>query len=427
MSALTPYFELASEALSCPYPLYDEARSAAPVYYDEDAGFWVITGHAEVEFVATNPQIFSSINPGGPTVEATAAAVESVLSTDPVRAARVRDLLGDHGAVLFNADPPHHSRHRRLLNKAFTPRTVVQLEPTLVDICNEAIDKFIDRGACDFVSDYADIIPARAQASLLGIPARYNEDMIRWGRTISGFIGGRPSIEEIQQMITDQLDFFEYLDEALEERQNSPTNDLLSRIANARYGDDEPLTNKEIVGLAAQMVGAGTETTTKLLSNAMNLLLNDPGLLKSMREDYSRLPEFFEEALRLESPVQGDFRRATRDCEVGGKTIGKGDDVWIGFAAANRDDSVFACPAAYDAERSNLRAHMAFGRGNHFCIGAPLARLIARVAFETLFTRLDDLRFDTAKQAQLAQTYVLHGFTSLPVTFTAVTREAGAR
>jgi cytochrome P450 len=353
-------------------------------------------------------------------VAANAAAIGAALADAPDLAARLGALAADRGAVLFTADPPRHTRHRKLLNRALTPRAIGALEPAIRDICNRVIDGFIEDGSVDFVSQYASAVPALALGVLLGIPADETKDFLRWGKAINSSIGAVMSPDEIRTCISDQLAFFAYFDEQIELRRDAPRDDMLSAIANAQHGDEEPFTAKEVSGIVAQMVGAGVETSAKLISASMLMLLRDDVRMKALQADPAGLPAFLEESLRVESPVQGLFRIAMEDCVVGDVSIPEGSTVWVVYAAANRDPAEFTCPADFDADRPNARSHMAFGHGIHFCIGAPLARLEGQVAFETVFERLDGIKLAApADELRYEPSYALHGLESLPLTFSA--------
>jgi cytochrome P450 len=424
MTQLAPLLDLDENSVRCPYPIYDSLREAAPVHYDDAAGFFVVTGFAAASYVTSHPEQFSSSNPTGPTVAANAAAIEAALADAPDLAQRLGALSADRGSVLFTADPPRHTRHRKLLNRALTPRAIAALEPAIRDICNQVLDGFIADGQVEFVSRYASAVPALALGVLLGVPGDETKDFLRWGKAINSAIGAVMSPDEIRTCIADQLAFFAYFDEQIEQRRISPRDDMLTAIANAHHGDEEPFTAKEVSGIVAQLVGAGVETTAKLISASMLMLLRDDVRMKNLRADPMGLPAFLEESLRVESPVQGLFRIAMQDCVVADVPIPAGSTIWVVYAAANRDPAEFGCPADFDTERENGRAHMAFGHGIHFCIGAPLARLEAQVAFETLFERLADIHLDVGIDAlRYEPSYALHGLASLPLTFTAAAHE----
>lgn len=190
-------------------------------------------------------------------------------------------------------------------------------------------------------------------------------------------------------------------------------------MAHARSEGDEPLTLNEMVGFCSQLIGAGADTTTKQISSAMLMLCRDDELMTRVRSDFELLPRFLEESLRLESPVQGLFRVATCEVEVGGVTIPAGAHVWVVYASGNRDESVFDRPDELDVDRERLRSHLAFGHGPHSCIGAPLARAVSRIGFEVLLGRLDDIRLaDDGFVPDFDPSYIMHGMRSLPLRVT---------
>jgi cytochrome P450 len=419
MSKLSALLSLDPDLTRCPYTAYDEIRAQGPVVFDADAGFFVVTGYNEAQYVTGHPELFSSANPMGPSVLPATAAIEAALADDPALAARVGAMNTNRGVVLFTADPPRHTRHRKLLSRALTARAVAALEPDIRSICSVAIDSFAGRGSVDFISEYASVISALTLGIVLGVPPADTHHFLRWGRAINTSIGAMLTPEEIRACIADQLEFLTYFEAQIEMRRAAPSGDMLSAIANARYENEEPFTADEVLGITSQIVSAGAETTTKLIGSAMRILCERPDLLELYGASPERIPDFLEECLRLEAPIQGLFRIATQDTVIGEQSVPCGAVIWVVWGAANRDDAVFECPADLNPSRDSLRAHMSFGHGVHFCIGAPLARLEAQVALETFLSRLKDIRLDTGGTVAYEPNYIIHGITRLPVTFNA--------
>ena len=230
---------------------------------------------------------------------------------------------------------------------------------------------------------------------------------------------GNPQVtgEQFVAMARSQLEFDAYFTEKIEQRRSEPQDDLISDVANATI-DGVVLTVEEMLGMFGQFLAAGNETTTKLITSGMLLLLRHPEVMARVRDDHSLIPGLVEEALRLESPVRGLFRLALADAEVGGVAIPAGSHVWLVYTAGNRDPEQFENPEAFDPCRQNASSHLAFSQGPHFCLGATLARAEGRIAFQTLLSRLDDIAIDeTLTTFEYERSWLVHGLKELHLTF----------
>ncbi|GLZ43987.1 cytochrome P450 [Actinomycetospora sp. NBRC 106375] len=418
-----PIFDQEPDAMRCPYPHYARLRHEAPVFHDTEHDIYVVTRHADIERVNTAPRLFSSQNPMGPTVSGAVAAVGRALSdATPEFAERVRVVMS-RGDVLFTQDPPDHTRHRRILAKAFTPRSVTRIEPRIRELCHGLVDGFAvsgDPGEVDLVPAFCSPAPVQALATLLGVPVEKSGDFARWADAINAAIGTTMTDEALLATLETQIEFWTFFENEIADRERDPGDDLLSAIVRARDEGDEPLTRNEMVGFCSQFIGAGADTTTKLIASFVLMLCENPDLMAQVRSRPEELPRYLEEALRLESPVQGLFRVATEDTELGGVAIPAGAHVWVVYASGNRDEEVFDAPESFDPDRAHLRSHQAFGHGPHSCIGAPLARSVARIAVEVLLERLDDIALaEPGFVPRYDPSYVMHGMQRLPLTFTA--------
>jgi cytochrome P450 len=219
--------------------------------------------------------------------------------------------------------------------------------------------------------------------------------------------------ERLADLLRSQAEFFSYFTARIDERRSNPLDDLLTDVVEARMDGTEPLTTHEMLGMLAQFLVAGNETTTKLLASAMLLLTRQPELMSRLRADHSLIPGFIEEALRLEAPVQGLFRMANIDTEVGGVPIPAGSSIWVLYASANRDDAEFEEPDRLDPSRANAKLHLAFGQGIHYCIGASLSRAEGRIAFEVLLDRFEDIALAPGNSFEFEPSYALHGLKAL--------------
>ena len=327
--------------------------------------------------------------------------------------------------VLGTTDEPDHGRHRQVLRASFTPSAIDRLEPRIRAITNDLIDEFIDVGACDFIDRFAAPLPALAIAELLGVSGDDRDDLRRLSDVaVAALSGGEVSAYESAKGALESyvLAGVEARDRSLEGGAAhaapgaAPPDDVLAVLAAARR--DGTITTDEARHLGYQLLVAGHETTTSLLGTMLYRLLERPALSAALRENIGLLPAAIEEALRFDSPVHGLFRTNADECVVHGESIPRGTKLQLAFAAANRDPAQFTDPDEFklDGDRRELGRHVAFGWGLHFCIGAPLARLEARVAFEQLLARIDGIVLDGEPERN--DSFVLHGLTRLPIRFT---------
>jgi cytochrome P450 len=417
---ITPVLTQQHDAMRCPYPHYEQLRASTPVFHDVEHDVYVVTSHADIEKVNTQPRLFSSQCPMGPTVSDAVAEVQRALAhSTPEFIDRVRVVIG-RGDVLFTQDPPNHSRHRRILNKALTPRSVARIEPDIRAMCHALVDEFAGDGRVDLIPAFCSPAPIHALSKLLGVPVERTADFERWTAALNAPIGSSMTDEHLLATLSEQIEFWSFVESEVAQRLEHPTDDLISAVAHARSEGDQPLTIDEMVGFSSQLITAGADTTNKQISSFTLMLCRDERLMAEVRANVDNLPSYLEEGLRLESPVQGLFRVATEDTELGGVSIPAGAMVWVVYGSGNRDSQVFDRPDEFDADRSKLRSHHAFGYGPHSCIGAPLARAVSRIAFEVLFERLNDIRLEhDGFVPEFHPSYIMHGMKSLPVTFTA--------
>ncbi len=383
-----------------PYPQYRALRERAPVYLHPLLGIWFLTRYEDgagvlrdARFLAdrTRSNLFRRRDPF--------AALPPAMREGILRS-------------LLMLDPPDHTRLRGLVNRAFTPRVVEQLRPRIQALVDEALDAAAPRGEMDLVRDLAYPLPVTVIAELLGVPADDRERLKRWSDDLTVVIdpiGAGRSVETAAGAFQELSAYFETIFEA---RRQHPRDDLVSALVAAEQ-EGERLRGTELLSLCALILGAGHETTTNLVGNAVLALLRHPGERKRLQDDPGLIESAVEEFLRFDSPVQATDRVASEDCEIGGQRIEAGRFVAVLIGAANRDPARFPEPDRLDLGRADNR-HLSFGHGVHYCLGAPLARVEAQIAVGTLLRRFPDLEGPTEPPGFLPS-LTLRGPTALPL------------
>jgi len=367
----------------CPYPFYEQLHAHCPVYRVPENGIYLVTKYDDVRAVVNDTETFSS----------RANVAKGVQSE---RAAQRQRMLAERGwthvPTLHGTDPPEHTRYRRMLNRVFSPRRVRELAPRIQQITDGLIDAFAEGGRCEFYQDFAHPLPGTVIAEQLGLDQSEIGKFKQWGDAMLAPTARVLSEEELVANVELELEAQHHFARVFEARRREPQPDIMSALVHVHEdeADEDPLTMEELQNLMYQFVTGGFETVTTGLTHAMALLLTHPDQLAILRTDRELVKGFVEEALRMDSPVQGQARMATRDVELRGVTIPEGAIVVPRFGAANHDDEAFADEGRFDIRRADAANHLAFGSGVHFCIGAPLARLEMQIAFTTLLERLDD-------------------------------------
>jgi len=318
------------------------------------------------------------------------------------------------GPGMLGSDPPRHTRLRALVSQAFTPRMVEQLEPRIRQIAAELLAPAMETGECDLVETLSYPLPVIVIAEILGIPPEDRGRFKLWSdevvRTLGTGVGGGPG-QQVDEALFEEMRA--YLLAMAEERRKNPKSDLISGLVQAEM-DGEKLTSEELVAMLILLLVAGNETTTNLIGNTALEFMAHPDEFAKVLADPGLIPSALEEVLRFNSPVQATVRRPTRDVELSGKPIPQAIPVVVWLAAANRDPGHFPDPQRFDITRTPNR-HIAFGLGVHFCLGAPLARLEARVAVEELLKRVKGFERTTQGPLPRVPTFIMRGVTSLPV------------
>jgi hypothetical protein len=390
--AYSPY---AYEIHEDPYPTYARLRAEAPVYRNEAAGFWALSRHADVVEAFRDHVRFSSAH--GVSLDAAASGPHA------------------HRTMSFLAmDPPMHGRMRGLVSRGFTPRRVTELEPRIRELTRQHLDVALERGTFDFIADLAGRLPMDVISELIGVPASDRDEV----RRLSDLLVHREEgVDDVPPAgVEAALTLVTYYADMLAQRRARPTTDLTSALLAAEV-DGDRLTDDEIIGFLFLMVVAGNETTTKLLGNAWYWAWRNPAERARPFGDPDAVPAWIEETLRYDTSTQMLARTTTSDLELHGTRIPAGGRVVLLVGSANRDERVFVDPDRYDldrpaAERQQLAS---FGFGRHFCLGASLARLEARVCLEELVARVADYDVDEAGLRRVHSVNV-RGFASLPTT-----------
>jgi cytochrome P450 len=400
--------------LDDPYPLYAALRDDGPPTREPTYGVWLVARHADVLDVVRRPDVFSSIvAPSGPPPDLTGVPehVRARLAAAP-----------PPPRTLVTADPPTHTRYRAVLNRVLNVRRAEAWEPRIRQLAEELVDGSIGSGRCELVEEFAGPLPLRVVAELLGMPDATHDDLRRWADDAAVGIGNPQVVAERLRADrrSDADGFTDYFRACIVERRRAPVEgDLVSELVHARTPDGVLLDDGELLSILGHFLVAGHETSTKMITTAVLLLLQHPEQMAAVRADATLVANVVEEALRYDAPVQAMFRLATADTEVAGVPIAAGDMLMVLYGAGNRDAAQFEQPDRFDVHRPNARANLAFGQGAHYCAGAPFARAEGRLGLEVLLDRLDDLRLapGSPPPARTAS-FILRGLRELHLEFT---------
>lgn len=380
-----------------PYPFYARLRSDDPVHFSPDMGVWWATRHVDCMAGLNDNRLGRNV------VEGAAPSLPGQYS----------NRQGLPPSMLFR-DPPDHTRLRALVNKAFTPRVAERLRPQIEQTAARLLDRAAEWGQMDVVADFASPLPATIIAAMLGVPQADQEQFRVWSTLSARGLDSSQPPEVLEQAMAANVALVQYFADLVTERRGHPQPDLTSELIAVEEQGDR-LTTGELLTTLVLLLAAGHETTTHLISGGLLALLEHPEQLALLRAQPELLPTAVEELLRFTAPVQRTGRMAQQDLEIGGKLIRRGQMVHFLYGAANRDPEVFERPEELDITRQH-NPHLAFGRGIHFCLGAPLARLEAQIAFGALLEHFPRLQLATAEPVWSPNT-TIRGLTALPVTF----------
>lgn len=407
--AASPFLQLLDPAVRAdPYPTYRWILSECPVS-EGPFGSVVLARYADCAAVIRDARVSNN--------ERHSATFQGPSAPSQIRNQGLLTSF-EQRSFLF-LDPPDHTRLRRLVSKAFTPRVVEGLRPTVQRWVDELVDRVADQGRIELIDDLAYPLPVRVICKLLGVPPEDHETFRGWSRHLARNLDPPIAIppDERQRMRSVAEELTAYLDEIIARRRKQPGDDLLSALIAAEEQGDQ-LTATEINATCRLLLLAGHETTVNLIANGMLALLRHPDQLERLRADPSLATTAVEEVLRYDPPVQFMGRITIAALEVGEARIGRGQHVMLLLPAAQRDPARFADPDRFDIGRADNH-HLAFGGGIHFCLGAPLARLEGQIALSTLAQRLVDPQLET-ERLQYKDHIVLRGLEALPITFTGI-------
>ncbi|MEW6735703.1 MAG: cytochrome P450 [Acidobacteriota bacterium] len=375
-----------------PYTLYDQLRSTSPILYSPQGDLCMVFDYEGVKRVVNDHEAFSS---------KAAPSGEKPLEW------------------LIFLDPPRHTKLRALISQAFTPRSVANLEPRIREISRNLLDQTIEHGEMDLVADFSVPLPLMVIAEMLGIPSadwprfrHWSDVLLNLSQTVYGGEEGEMAVKEFR---TASAQMNDYLVGLLDARQTASKDDLLTRLVKAEV-DGERLTSEEIMGFFKLLILAGHETTTNLLNNAILCFIENQDQLTRLQTTPDLLPLAIEEVLRYRAPVQVIFRAARYDVEMHGEMIPAGKLVLGMVGSANRDPKQFQYADRFDITR-NPNPHIAFGHGIHFCLGAALSRLEARIALSDLLERAKGLELASNEPWEPRKAFHVHGPTHLPIRF----------
>jgi cytochrome P450 len=385
-----------------PFETYRRMRDEAPLYYSEKYDFWALTRYDDVSAAIKDHETFSSAK--GVTLDMVKAAASGGGSAI--------------GKIIISLDPPEHERMRKLVNRVFTPRAVASLQ----SLVGDTIDRYVaqlDPSSFDAVADFAALFPVEIIMSMLGVPTDDQQQLRLWlDKTLERDEGIGMSAESMEAVMKSAAYYYELI----QERRKRPQDDMISRLTEVEVTEDgeaRRLDDIEITGFATMLGGAGAETVTKLVGNAVVVFADNPDQWQKLRDDRDKIPVAFEELLRYEGPSQYQIRTTTRDVTLHGGTIPQGDPVLLINGAATRDERFFPDADRFDIDRERkVGYNLNFGYGIHSCLGAALARMEGRMALETLLDLIPRYEIDRSGLQRVHMTNVL-GWCNVPVHATA--------
>lgn len=366
---------------SDPHTFLAAARAATPVFYSAGLGHWVVTRYADVKSVLADARSFSAAN-----------VLDPIQPLCPYARAVLRDAGLPFPVVLINADPPAHTRVRRAVNAAFTPRRVAAMAADIRSLAQRLVDEHFVGRRTDLIRSLAWELPARVVFGVIGVPRETIPRIKADAQRRIQFIWGRPTDSEQVALAEDSVRMWTFVRDFVHDRQIEPRDDFTSDLLHPREPGHAALSEIEVATIVFGLLIAGHETTTCLIGHAARWLLANNGVWAGIVADRALIENAIEEVLRIEPPTASWRRRTLQPSVFGDASIPAGANLLVSIAAANRDPAVFDRPDSFDIRRRNAKDHLSFGIGAHFCLGAPLARLEARIVVDVLAERFPSLR-----------------------------------
>lgn len=367
--------------LDDPFEFYDVVRENEPIYKIPELGVYIVTRYDDLREILMDTETFSNDHMGWGLLQGENWKLHEAI---------IEERGWPDVPTLNQADPPAHTRYRRIGEKIFNPRRIVGLVPRIEEICGEVIDAFIDDGQCEFVSAFSFPFVGSVISEQLGLDGAKRETFKSWGSAIMEPSSRVMTRDELRRNAETILEMQHFMAEMFDKRRAEPRNDLISALVEVHDDDGNGLTTQELHSLMRQFLSGTYESVTTMISHSMWMLLRFPDQMKKLRANRELMSGFIEEALRFDSPVPGLGRYVMKDTEVGGVKLPAGAILMVRYAAANRDPEKFPSPETFDIERKE-KDHLAFGSGPHICIGRQLARREMAIAFNALLDRMEDI------------------------------------
>jgi len=387
--------------LADPYPAYADLRARGRVHYYEPTNQWLVPHHADVSALLRDRRL-------GRTYQHRFTH-EDFGRTAPPAEHEPFHTLNDHG--MLDLEPPDHTRIRRLVSKAFTPRTVEQLGPYVGNLAGELVDRLVEKGGGDLLADVAEPLPVAVIAEMLGIPEADRAPLRPWSADICGMYELNPPEETATRAVRASVEFSDYLRELIAERRKQPGDDLISGLI-AAHDEGDRLTEQEMISTCVLLLNAGHEATVNATVNGWYALFRNPDQLAALRADHSLVPTAVEELMRYDTPLQLFERWVLDEIEIDGTVIPRGAEIAMLFGSANHDPEVFRDPERLDLTRRD-NPHISFSAGIHYCIGAPLARIELAASMTALLEKAPTLRL--AAEPERKPNFVIRGLRGLSV------------
>ncbi|MGX1562449.1 cytochrome P450 [Streptomyces sp. NPDC055506] len=387
--------------LADPYPAYAELRAQGRVHYYEPTNQWLVPHHADVSALLRDRRL-------GRTYQHRFTH-EEFGRTAPPAGQEPFHTLNDHG--MLDLEPPDHTRIRRLVSKAFTPRTVERLKPYVRGLADELASALAEAGGGDLLKDVAEPLPVAVIAEMLGIPESDRAPLRPWSADICGMYELNPSEETAAKAVRASVEFSDYLRELIAARRKEPGDDLISGLIEA-HDEGDRLTEQEMISTAVLLLNAGHEATVNSTVNGWYALFRNEAQLAALRADHTLIPSAVEELMRYDTPLQLFERWVLDEIEIAGTTIPRGAEIALLFGSANHDPAVFTDPARLDLTRAD-NPHISFSAGIHYCIGAPLARIELAASMAALLEKTPALRL--AEEPRRKPNFVIRGLEGLSV------------